>query len=433
MKGAEVNRLAIVDLLALDAGDGDLIELTAQIIIPTRLGVGPTDGGQDPPFFVTGARGATVAEAVANLEKRVPRQIFLEHVQLLIVGEQLARRGLFPILDFLVREREIRPDLLVAVTPGRASSLLGLAPPLPAIPADAWKTVIRNERVAVTSMRNLFLALGEDGMDPFLTALAPAPLPEPGGAGGAGGGNGGGAGSGGGGGGGGQGSGGGGAAGGDMELIGAGLFRSDRLVGYLNREEALGLQLLISDRPRTILSVAEKDVLAELGTAPSPAGSGGDGSGAALPPADPMPGIIALRLTRSDSSLVPVGMDPPTLQLKVRLITEVANAASVLDVEDAEVAGAIERVAARNVVRHVEAALGKMQALHSDAAGLGARFRRRRPAWWRTMRSRWSDLFRQARLVYDVEVTVARTGLATRPAGPWEAQLERDRGGGIGP
>src|SRR5690606_4841487 len=408
---------------------GGPIELTAQVLIPTRLGVGPTDGGQDPPFFVARATGATVAEAVANLEKTVPRQIFLEHVQLLVIGEQLARRGLSPILDFLVRDREIRSDMLIAVTPGRAASLLGLSPPLPAIPGDAWKTVIRNERVAVTSVRNLFLALGEDGMDPFLTALAPAPVPEEEGDGGTGGGNGGG--------GGGSGAGGGGQGGdgagavGDMELIGAALFRSDRLVGYLDRDEALGLQLLVSDRPRTVLSVAERDVLAELGTAAPAPSTADNGSGGGPGSADPMPGIIALRLTRSDSTLYPVGMDPPTLKLQARLITEVVNAASVLDVEDAEVARAVERAAARSVVRQVEAALGTMQALNSDAAGLGARFRRRRPAWGRAMRSRWSELFARAQLVYDVEVIVARTGLATRPAGPWEEQLERDRRGGI--
>lgn len=393
VQSAEVNRLALIDLLALDAAPDDRVLVTAQVIMPTRLGVGPaSSAGEGAPFFLAQARGRTVAEALSNLQKRVPRQLFLEHLQMLVIGDELARRGLFPVVDFLVRDREIRTDLLVTVTPGIAADLLNIASPLPAVPGEAWGDLVRNERLTVSSVRNLFVAMGEEGMEPFLTAIAPSSVKEPGGGGNL----------------------------GDMELIGAGLLRGDRLAGYLDRDEALGLQLLLNDRPQAVVSVAADDVLAfiEEGRAQVEPGFQGGGEHTLHPR-----GLISLRLRRVDTSLSPVAPDPPTLKFTARIALDVVNTTSVLDVEHPEVAAALERAAARAFEGYVAAALRKMQAVNADAAGFGASFRRTRPTWWRAMRSHWPELFPHVRLIYNVQVAVVRTGLATRPGGPVESQL----------
>ncbi|MFO7311914.1 MAG: Ger(x)C family spore germination C-terminal domain-containing protein [Bacillota bacterium] len=417
VQSAEVNRLALIDLLALDAAEAGEILLTAQVIMPTRLGVGPSStGGEGAPFFLAQARGRTVAEALSNLQKKVPRQIFLEHLQMLVIGDELARRGLFPVVDFLVREQQVRTDLLVAVTPGEAATLLNIASPLPAVPGEAWNDLVRDQRIAVSSVRNLFVALGEEGMDPFLTAIAPSSVQEPGG----------------------------GTDLGDMELIGAGLMRGDRLAGYLNREEAIGLQLLLNDRPRTVVSVPADAVLTYLGGDRGTPGTGGPGDtggtsggagaargpdGASRDPVHPRD-LISLQLQRATTYLAPFADDPPTLRFQARLITEVVNTTSLLDVENPEVAAAVERAAADIFRGFVEGAVRQMQAVNSDAAGFGASFRRSRPEWWRGMREQWAELFPRMQMVYDIEVLVVRTGLATRPAGP-EPQLEfPGRGGG---
>ncbi|MFS8665013.1 MAG: hypothetical protein LOD84_04920 [Limnochordales bacterium] len=400
VQSAEVNRLALIDLLALDAAPQGEILATAQVIMPTRLGVGPAStAGEGAPFFLVQARGRTVAEALSNLQKRVPRQLFLEHLQMLVIGDELARRGLFPVVDFLIREQEIRTDLLVTVTPDTAADLLNIASPLPAVPGEAWSDLVRNERLTVSSVRNLFVAMGEEGIEPFLTAIAPSAVQEPEGGGNL----------------------------GDMELIGAGLLRGDRLAGYLDRDEALGLQLLLNDRPRAVVTLDAAEVLARMDNgrarAEAPFRSPGE------PPVHSQD-LISLRLRRADTRLAPVAPDPPTLEISGRLILDVVNTASVLDVEHPEVAAALEEAAADLFASYVAAAVRKMQALDSDAAGLGASFRRSRPEWWRTMRSRWPELFPQAQLIYDLQVAVVRTGLATRPGGPVEPQLWVPRRGG---
>ncbi len=414
VQSAEVNRLALIDLMALDAAPDGQVRVTAQVIMPTRLGVGPASAaGEGAPFFLVESTGRTVAEAVSNLQKKVPRQVFLEHMQLLVIGDELARRGLFPVIDFLVRDQEIRTDLLVAVTPGTGAELLNIASPLPAVPGEAWNDLIRHERLVVSSVRNLFVALGEEGQEPFLTAVAPSSVQEPGG----------------------------GSPLGDMELIGAGVMRGDRLAGYLDRDEAIGLQLLLDDRPRSVVSVTAQAVLAQMGGAAAARVRGGEdegeddpgGSGGA---GDPTIGgetrghqpvhpwdYTSLRLRRVNTSLSPVSAEPPTLRFEARLVLDIVNTASLLDVENPDVAAALERALADLFESYVRAAVSKMQAMNADAAGFGAVFRRSRPHWWRAMRERWPELFPQAQVLYDIEVAVVRTGLATRPVGP-EAHLE---------
>ena len=400
VQSAEVNRLALIDLLALDAAPDGEILMTAQVVMPTRLGVGPASiASEGAPFFLVQAQGRTVAEALFNLQKRVPRQLFLEHLQMLIIGDELARRGLFPVVDFLVRDREVRTDLIVAVTPGTGAALLDIASPLPAVPGEAWNDLVRHERLVVSSVRNLFVAMGEEGIEPVLTAIAPSAVHEPGG----------------------------GSDLGDMELIGAGVLRGDRLAGYLDRDEALGLQLLLNDRPRTVISIDATEALARLeggrATPEPPVRTSGEHG---IHPR----AVVSLRLQRADTALAPVAPDPPTLEFSARLVLDVVNAATVLDVEHPEVALALEQAAAEMFRGYVASALRRMQELNADAAGFGASFRRSRPEWWRAMRDHWPDLFPHVQLEYDVQVAVVRTGLGTRPAGPVESQLWVPRQGG---
>src|SRR5690606_8830529 len=93
----------------------------------------------------------------------------------------------------------------------------------------------------------------------------------------------------------------------------------------------------------------------------------------------------SLRLRRVNTSLSPVSAEPPTLRFEARLVLDIVNTASLLDVENPDVAAALERALADLFESYVRAAVSKMQAMNADAAGFGAVFRRSRPHWWRAM------------------------------------------------
>jgi len=66
--------------------------------------------------------------AFAQIDEILPRSLTLSHVRSVIFGEEMARRGIGPVMDVLLRSVEIRPTAWVGVTNGRASELLAAQP-----------------------------------------------------------------------------------------------------------------------------------------------------------------------------------------------------------------------------------------------------------------------------------------------------------------
>lgn len=66
--------------------------------------------------------------AFAQMDEMLPRSLTLSHVRSVIFGETMARRGIGPVMDLLLRSVDIRPTAWVGVTNGTASELLAAQP-----------------------------------------------------------------------------------------------------------------------------------------------------------------------------------------------------------------------------------------------------------------------------------------------------------------
>ena len=53
---------------------------------------------------------------------------YYEHLQVIIISEDVARSGVEDILDFFVRDQEMRRRVKLFVTPGQAKSILDVKP-----------------------------------------------------------------------------------------------------------------------------------------------------------------------------------------------------------------------------------------------------------------------------------------------------------------
>lgn len=55
-------------------------------------------------------------EAVRKLLALSPRKLYPEHLQIVVIGEELAENGLRDTVDFLARDQELRNDLTFIVS-----------------------------------------------------------------------------------------------------------------------------------------------------------------------------------------------------------------------------------------------------------------------------------------------------------------------------
>jgi Ger(x)C family germination protein len=92
--------------------------------------------------------GNSFFEAEREFATRLDYPPFFEHLKVIVISEDAARKGIYDFTDFLTRDHEMRRRTKVFITPGTASSILEVTPKiadyvslyLRALPENATKT-----------------------------------------------------------------------------------------------------------------------------------------------------------------------------------------------------------------------------------------------------------------------------------------------------
>ncbi|HWI52379.1 MAG TPA: Ger(x)C family spore germination protein, partial [Symbiobacteriaceae bacterium] len=122
----ELTDVSFAGIMGVD-WTGEQYAITLTIVSPQKAS--EEKGGP------TGRRTWTISEqapspdaAIAKLDQTLERSLTLSHVRTIVFGEEMARKGIGPTLDFMLRSVEIRPTAWIAVTNGLASELLKARP-----------------------------------------------------------------------------------------------------------------------------------------------------------------------------------------------------------------------------------------------------------------------------------------------------------------
>ncbi|WP_438447671.1 Ger(x)C family spore germination protein [Gorillibacterium sp. sgz5001074] len=135
----ELKDMAIVSAVAIDTVPGSSkYRVSFQVVNSGQVAPKTVSGGSNAaaPVNVITGEGDTLFETIRRTSQRVPRQLFFAHVQLVVVSEDFAKKGMAELLDFFERSRETR--LLSSVLIAResyASQILKSLTPLETIPA----------------------------------------------------------------------------------------------------------------------------------------------------------------------------------------------------------------------------------------------------------------------------------------------------------
>lgn len=137
----EINDLAIVLATGIDYEDGK-VQLTSQIFIPRKASAGDSSGSGGSPSGVTmirTAEGRTIAEALNRLQRKVPRNMFWGHCEVIIISEQAGKRGIREYIDFFLRYPQFREHAYVFSSDKAAKDILALLDPLERSSAESLR------------------------------------------------------------------------------------------------------------------------------------------------------------------------------------------------------------------------------------------------------------------------------------------------------
>lgn len=378
----EPNLVGIITVAAFDLDpESGLFRICAQLANPIGGAVGQDQDGrggssQKQPIWVVETTGHTVFEAIKNMELLSTRELLWTHLEVVIFTEELARKGLKPVLDFFDREREVRLIAHPFVAQGDVRRLLKAEFPTEQFGGAAMSKQFQSVELEhsvvpeLDSLRILFHHLSSPGIELILPRAAVLEEGEEekekeGEKGGKS------------------------RSTNPVRISGAAVFQGDKLVGFLNDKETKGYLWITGNIKRNVLVLkcpgSEED-------------------------------LLTVEVFESKVSLKPeIEGDRVRFNLSISTEGRIQDyPCPDLPVEK-EFIEALNRRMAAVVRNEIEMALEKARELRSDVFGLGNVIYRTRPRDWKRLEEKWKKIFPSVLVDIEVQAVVRRHGLIVEP------------------
>ncbi|WP_440116188.1 Ger(x)C family spore germination protein [Paenibacillus sp. QZ-Y1] len=363
----ELNELGIMLGLGVDK-DGELIKVTAQVVVPNEVSA-KSGGGNGTPVAQYQASAPTLFEAMQKLTQSSPRRIFMAHIRVLIFGEEYARKeGIYDVTEALLREPTVRPDYYVMVARNTtASKVLDVLTPLENIPAEKMfnsldvSSKIWSPTTTVTGDRLLEYMLAP-GIQPVITGVEVVGSQEKSGS-------------------------------KDnistikspasLSSTGLSVFRKDKLVGWLTESESKGYNYIRNNVVSTIGNIpCRKKGYVTLKT---------------------------LRTTTKRKAKVVAGR--PTIHIKVKHVSSIGAVECGIKIGSMEVLKELERDSEERLVELMQESVKSVQRkFHVDIFGFGQDVYHTDPTFFKKVEKDWDSYLENLDVHYDVNVQIKRVG-----------------------
>lgn len=115
----DFNRLAIAQAVAVDYEDGQY-ELTVQLLMPNAI----EDTVSSDSVWIINGQGNSVGDALEALAMRAPREIYLAHLDIVLLGEGLLQEGVEDGFEFMLKQAALRRRTNLLAVEGKAGDVL---------------------------------------------------------------------------------------------------------------------------------------------------------------------------------------------------------------------------------------------------------------------------------------------------------------------
>lgn len=352
----EVNELAIVLSLALDlAEDGESLLVTYEIANPAGLAASRgTGSGNQPLSFVRTVQGASLMDANQNVQRELARHLYFGHLQGVIIGEELARKRVDHILDYLERHHEPRRTIMVTVSLGQARELMYTSKNLEELAGTRIFHTITlgpHSGIVETFLGDFLERFSNPGQSGLATALRVSPSSL------------------------------------QIELAGAAVFVDGQVIGYLDPPTTVGLALALGEARRGTTLVGQDPTVSQ-----------------GRP--------VGFELNHVHSRLIPEWRDGILhvlldVELEARVLEVLGGAGFIRQ----EGWAALESLLEETARRQIEAALRLVQEWQADVVRLGIEVSRRMPAIWDEVEPDWPQVFGEAKFEVRVKSRLTHSGL----------------------
>lgn len=159
-----------------------MYKVAAQIAIPGQIPMGEVRGDLSggggrvlDNVLVTEAIGNTIDHALQNMQDKLAHELFLGQLQVVIISETMAERGVTQLNEFFQRRPEVRRTLWALVCTKNATEVLNTPLPMERIPAlhisSMFKTAERLGRFPKVKIGDFWNVQEKKGQEPILPLI----------------------------------------------------------------------------------------------------------------------------------------------------------------------------------------------------------------------------------------------------------------------
>ncbi len=370
----ELNQLGIAMAMGLDKGDDGKILLTSQIVRPAAME--RQGGGKEPPYELVISSGESIFEAIRNTVKEFDRRSFFSHTKVIVVGEDYAREGLGDTIDLVTRSHELRKTTwLIVASDCKASEVLGVKHGLEKIQANYMEGILKTQSIdsnsTVAKVIDFIKTMPGEGSNPVTGVFSlinvksvPTEGTEP-------------------------------EERKGLKLSGSALFKKDKLVGFLDNNEALALNILTHKFNRIPISLKV------------------DLDNSQTDSVDVVIDIIKIKCSVKPS------INKGNIHFNVSLKAEgnLTEVKDQIDVTDLQIFDKINYNFSEFLKYTTDKSIRTIQKdMKTDVLGFGRAFELKYPKNWRKIKTQWNDeIFPNVSYTVKVDTRLNRTGLTLRP------------------
>lgn len=130
----ELNELAITTGIAIDKEGEDLV---VTVLISNSKSTGSDSDNKEPSTAVYKGKGKTFYDAIKDASSSVSKQIYLSHLEILILSEEVLKEDISGTIGFILRYPQMRNNFEVVISrDAKAGDVLKVTTPLESFPSQ---------------------------------------------------------------------------------------------------------------------------------------------------------------------------------------------------------------------------------------------------------------------------------------------------------
>ncbi|WNS78949.1 Ger(x)C family spore germination protein [Domibacillus sp. DTU_2020_1001157_1_SI_ALB_TIR_016] len=369
----QLTDIALVAAVGIDRTEDGQYEASYQFFNPGNVagGLQGGGGGQSPPVAVYTATGDTIMEVHGNMSRKVSREPYYSHTNLVVVSEEIAKtEGIAPVLEAFDRGSQFRVTTSVVIARHvKAKELITTLTALDKVPSQKIMQTLESTEKALGENINIDLeeiitALVSPGREPMVSGFTIKGDPK---------------------------------AGTKQESLqstempaaveadGNAIFKNGKLVGWIQGTDARGALWVLDRIQSTTITTpwaGQKDA-------------------------------ISYRVVRQKTNVsADMKEGKPHISVHVHMEGDIGEVIEPVNLTDPKTLEKIEDNISKQVKSEIETSIRHTKKKKADIFAFGDVFHRAEPKEWKKIEKKWEDeIFPNLAVDVSVESYVRRTGL----------------------